>query len=198
MMCPTVCSVRIKWWLWELRVTLNAMWEQPAFCEIDLTWRNPITYPLSKCVRVCLFVCLCVRDCVRWHVAGCYPMRPLSNVICLCSTVRPASALIHCSNSSAIYYDLIWICPSKSEGGREGQRERERQREREGEKENKKDKEKEEKKSEGEGRERGREWKRKRKIKRKRDRVREREREWASHLCRQTVRQTLTFSKINL
>lgn len=61
------------------------------------------------CVSVYLYLCVFLQ------VTRCHLLQPLSKVICLCSTVRPVSALIHCSNSAAIYYDLIWICPPEGE-----------------------------------------------------------------------------------
>jgi len=99
-------------YLKELQV--KSEWKRPRHCEMDLTFRDLQKVALA-CMRLFILVCAHARVCVSVHAACCPPMQPLSNVICLCSTVRSASALIHCSNSIAIYYDLIWICPLERE-----------------------------------------------------------------------------------
>lgn len=70
-------------------------------------WHRLSVRNAVACECRCSFICA--------HVTLCHPMRPLSYVICLCSTLRPDSALIYCSNGIAFYYDLIWACPPESE-----------------------------------------------------------------------------------
>lgn len=99
---PPHLSVRTKWFS---NLCLQIAWknsyyrweyEQPWHCDID-------------------FHCECRCSFIYVHVTLCHPIRPLSNVICLRSTVRPDSALIYCSNGIAFYHDLLRACPADIE-----------------------------------------------------------------------------------